>query len=397
MSGLDTFWSQAHLATAFRAIIIVVFTLVALIATFCLGLVAHHALSSRRRNRRGRLVRQATPYLAALIGSWERLSPALREARRRYGDWATAVVLREARREVRGDRATEISAALLEMGEVRRLQRAARSRAGWKRAQAVRELGQCGGDVARVELVEAAQDPSPEVRRAARDGLLSDGRPESVQAAMRSFLRDAPTRSTWRRSFYAHLASAAATELRGLLASGALAGDEEKLGLEALGDARDPEAVPLARERLSARDPEIRATAARVAGKLNDSFSGPQLVALLRDSEWFVRASAARAFESLRADPAALSALGKSLADETWWVRTNATRALARQGEAGAEILLAAADGPDAYSRDAALAALSLVPLAPAARSRFDRILTSVTGSGIPSPLTEAPLEGARS
>ena len=365
MSGLDNLWSQAQLAAAFRVITIIVLTLVALIAAFCLGLVVHHAFSSRRRNRRGRLVRQAIPYLAAHIGAGEPLGAAVREARRRYGDWATAVVLREARRELRGARAAEISAALLEMGEVRRLRLVAHSRADWKRAQAVRELGQCGGDEARAELIEAAQDAAPEVRRAARDGLLLDGRPESVQAAMRSFLRDAPTRTTWKRSFYAHLASAAARELRELLASGALAGSEEKLGLEALGDARDPEAVPLARERLSSPDPEIRATAARVVGKLERCRERSRAVSLLRDSEWFVRAAAARAFESLRADGAAISALGESLADESWWVRSNATRALASQGEPGAEVLLAAADGLDVFSRDAALAALSRVPPGP--------------------------------
>lgn len=397
MSGLDSLWSQAQLAPAFRIVAIVVLALVALITALCLGLVVHHAFSSRRRNHRGRLVRQAVPYLAAHVGTGEPLGAAVREARCRYGDWATAVVLREARRELNGQRAAELSAALLDMGEVRRLRRLAHSRSEWKRAQAIRELGQCGGDEARAELIEAAQDSAPEVRRAARDGLLSDGRPESVQAAMRSFLRDAPTRLTWRRSFYAHLASTAARELRGLLATGALAGDEEKLGLEALGDARDPEAVPLARQRLSARDPEIRATAARVVGKLEDASVGPDLVPLLRDSEWFVRAAAARAFETLRADRAAMSALSENLADENWWVRSNATRALASQGEPGADVLLAAADGLDAFSRDAALAALSLVPLAPAAKSRFDRILAGLTRPSLPAPLTGALAEGARS
>ncbi len=396
MSGLDNLWSEAQMAAAFRVITIVALTLVALITAFCLGLVVHHAVTSRRRNRRGRLVSQAIPYLAAHIGAWEPIAAPVREARRRYGDWATAVVLRDARRELRGERAAGLTAALLEMGEVRRLRQAARSRSVWKRGQAVRELGQCGGDEAQAELIEAAQDATPEVRRAARDGLLSDGRPESVQAAMRSFLRDAPTRTTWKRSFYEHLASAAARELRGLLASGALAGDEEKLGLEALGDARDPEAAPLARERLSARDPEIRATAARVVGKLEDAASGPELVSLLRDSEWFVRAAAARAFESLRADRAAIAALGECLADENWWVRSNATRALASQGEPGAEVLLAAAFGLDVFSRDAALAALSQFPLVPADKSRFDLIVTTLTRAGIPAPHPGALPEGAR-
>jgi len=393
MSGLDHLWSEAQLATAFRAIAIAILVLTALITVFCLGLVVHHAFSSRRRNRRARLVRRANPFLAGFIGGWEPLGTAVREARGRYGDWATAVVLRDARRELRGARAAEISAALLEMGEVRRLRLAASSRAEWRRAQAVRDLGLCGGDEARAELLEAAQDSASEVRRAARDGLLSDGSPESIQAAMRSFLKDAPTRTTWRPSFYAHLASAAAGELRGLLSSGALAGDEEKLGLEALGEVRDPEVVPLARVRLSAPDPEIRATAARVLGKLGDNKSGPEIVSLLRDSEWFVRAAAARAFESLKADEAAISALAVGLSDENWWVRNNATQALASQGERGAEVLLSAAFGLDVFSRDAALAAMSRFPLVPAAKSRFDQIVTTITRAGIPSPLAE----GARS
>ncbi|HEY6552682.1 MAG TPA: hypothetical protein VI669_04970, partial [Vicinamibacteria bacterium] len=208
MSILDQLWAQAHSATAFRAIAIAVLALLALITVFCLGLVVHHAFSSRRRNLRGRLIRQANPFLAAFIGGWEPLGAPVREARRRFGDWATAVVLRDARRELRGARAAEISAELLEMGEVRRLRLLARSRVEWKRAQAVRDLGQCGGDEARAELLVAALDSAPEVRRAARDGLLADGRPESIRGAMRSFLKDAPTRTTWRTAFYAHLASA---------------------------------------------------------------------------------------------------------------------------------------------------------------------------------------------
>jgi HEAT repeat protein len=378
---------QAQLAPAYRVVVLIILALGMAALAFCVILVAHHGVTSVRRRRRAVLVQRATPFLAAHVATGQQLRMVVAEARRRYGDWATAIVLREARRELRGGRADRLTAALLDMGEVARLIRLLHSHQHWRRPQAAHELGQCGGDEARDALLEATTDRAPVVRRAARDGLLADGRPSSIKAAIVSYLEDAPSGTTWRRSFYARLAAVSPEDLRSLLASGALGRQEEKLALEALGEARVAEALPLARERLADADPELRATAGRVVGKLADQASMPALTGLLRDPEWFVRAAAAKAFAGLDADDEALRGLHATLSDETWWVRVNAAHALAQQGDRGLETLLAAVDGDDPFSRDAGLAALGQAVMTPAARKRFEGSLLRLPADSPVAPL----------
>lgn len=387
MNVFDNLMDQAQLAPAYRAVILFILTLGAIALAFCVALVVHHGITSTRRRRRTALMQRATPFVAAHVATGDKLRAGVVESRRKFGDWATAIVLREARRELRGSRAAMLTASLEEMGEVARLRRGLQSRQAWRRVQVVRELGQCGGDQARDALLEATRDKAPEVRRAAREGLLADGRPESIKEAIASYRDDAPTGTTWRRSFYAQLAGAAPEALRTLLAGGMLDREEEKLALEALGEARVKEALPLARERLTAPEPEIRATAARVVGKLADAASMPALVRLLADPEWFVRAAAAKAFDSMKVDDASFKALRKALSDEAWWVRVNAAHALAQQGEKGVDTLLDAVDGTDAFSRDAGLAALGHAMMAPAARRRLQSTLSRLPDDSPAAPL----------
>lgn len=387
MNFIDSLWSQAQLAPAYRAVILFVMGLGVIAFAFCVVLVVHHGVTSGQRRRRTSLVNRATPHLATHVATGEKLPEAIAESRQRFGDWATAIVLREARGEVRGERAAQLTQALVDMGEVSRLGKLAASRQDWRRAHALRELGQCGGDEARAILLKAIEDPSPEVRRSARDGLLLDGRPASVKAAMTSYRQDLPVGTTWRRSFYARLAAVAPDDLRELLAAGTLDRSEEKMALEALGEAKVAAVLPVARQRLADADPEIRATAARVVGKLGDAQSVPALTKLLSDPEWYVRAAAAKAFDSMHVDEATTRALTRSLSDETWWVRVNAAHALAQQGNGGVEALLAAAEGQDAYSRDAGLAALGHAMMAPAARKRMEGALSRLPDDSPAAPL----------
>ena len=387
MNFLNGLMDQAQLAPAYRLVVHVIVLLGLLALAFCVVLVVHHGVTSTRRRRRTLRVEQATPLLASSIGTGEKLRAAIIESRRKHGDWATSVVLREARREIRGERADQISVALVEMGEVTRLRGLLRSRQDWRRVQAARELGQCGGDEARDALVEASRDPSHEVRRAAREGLLADGRPESVEVAIASYRADETPGASWRRSFHARLAMVAPDKLAGSLARGELSGIEEKLALEALGEARYAEAVPLARARLSHADPEIRATAARVVGKLGDRGTTAELRQLLSDEHWYVRAAAAKAFESVEVDDATFRALRAGLSDETWWVRANAAHALAQRGDRGVETLLDAVQGEDAFSRDVGLAALGHAMMVPAARRHLELALRRLPADSPALPL----------
>lgn len=378
---------EAQLAPAYRVVIVFILTLGAIAFALCVALVAHHAFTTARRRRRTALMKRALPFLSPHLPAGDGLAAAVAESRRRFGDWATAIVLREARREVAADRAAQISAALIDMGEVARLRRLVRSRQDWRRVQAVRELGQCGGDEARDLLLAATRDDSPVVRQAAREGLIGDGRPPAIAAAIASYREDAPAGTMSRRAFYVRLAGTAPDELRALVGTGDLAREEEKLALEALGEAHVEEALPLARERLAATDPEIRATAARVVGKLADSASVPTLTRLLSDPEWFVRAAAAKAFHSLKVDDAAVKGLRENLSDGVWWVRANAARALVQQGDDGIEMLLGAMHGTDAFSRDAGLAALGHAMAAPVARRRLELAVSRLPADSPTAPL----------
>jgi hypothetical protein len=364
---------------AFRLVGTIVAVVAVLAAIFFVILVVHHSYTSRQRRRRAEAIRRVTPLLAPALGSGDEraLRTAVDAVRLEEGDWAVGIVLREARRELRGAPAEQICRVLNDMGEVTRFGRDVSSRHVWRRVRALRELALCGGDVVRDAMLAAAKDdPSPEVRRTARDGLLADGRPASIKAAIQSYLRDTPAGTAWKRSFYARLAAVGSEDLRTLLTSGTLNREEEKLALEALGDARVTAALPLARQLLSDPHPEIRATAARVVGKLGDRDNRDALRALLGDSEWFVRAAAARAFETIPADERTLRLLGVGLEDAAWWVRANAAHALTCQGDAGIECLIDAVENHDPFATDAALSALGLVTLRPMARERLTRILS---------------------
>lgn len=245
--------------------------------------------------------------------------------------------------------------------------------------------------MAREALFAAAKDPSGEVRRAAREGLLNDRTNEAIHVAIQSFLVDLPRRAGWRRSFYARLAAVAADQLTHLIESGQLSSGEEKLALEALGDAGRPSALRLALARIASTDAEARATAIRVLGKVGTPRELPLIIEGLNDAEWFVRAAAARALEwtltlteestidSARAG--ACVRLQHCLTDKSWWVRANAARALSRAGTAGVQTLMNVADGEDRYARDAAIAALAMAPLSKEMRVAIRRKVEKLTNA----------------
>lgn len=339
----------------------------------CVMLVLHHAVTELRQRRHERRTQEAMVLLAPAIVTADDLSEVARSAVRRFGRKAVSEVLRRARGEMAGEPATALTAALESIGEVKPLVRGARSRRSGRRRTAVRQLAECGGDTARDALANALDDRDWEVRRAARDGLLSDGREEPIRCALESYLREPEKSLGWRRSFYARFATVAPARLSALLDDRVLDTEEEKHAIDALGHARAVRAASQVRSRLASADPELRASAARFAGKVEDAESVDALTRLLRDPEWFVRAAAARALESVPKSNEALVGLTDCLEDSTWWVRANAARTLSRAGERGRRILLDAIGREDAYARDAAIAALATARIG-AARSGAPRL-----------------------
>lgn len=390
MSLVEWFRSMAGGNDALVVIAIGVVILTVIVLALSVVVVAHHVITDRQRRMNRQRFESASVLLAPrLVADSADLEKTVEVARGQNGDRAVALVLRRARYDLSGSIVERISATLERMGEVDKLLKEARSRREWRRIAGVRGLGECGGAKAREALVAAANDPSGEVRRAAREGLLNDRSPEAVRAAIQSFLVDLPRRAGWRRSFYARLAAVAAEELTHLIESRQLQGGEEKLALEALGDAGRPSALMLALARVASADAESRATAIRVLGKVGGPRELPLIIDALNDTEWFVRAAAARSLEWVltladgtprtEAHDYACRRLERCLTDRSWWVRANAARALARAGSAGVKALLAMAESNDRYARDASIAALAMAPLTADDRLVVRRKVESIT------------------
>lgn len=336
---------------------VLVVTLFVLVSATMATLIGHHVWTHAQRLRRRAARDQIVALIASAAAEPGQLAPAVATARRRFGVRATGAVLRELRQRVRGEVGESLTRELERIGEVARLVKQAGSRRTWRRIGAANRLGDCGGPRAAEALSRLMQDQDLDVREVAREAALLSGEAPLVEAAVESFLLDLPRLGAGRVGFYARLATVAPEQLRLLVANGRIAGPEEKLAIEALGHVRHAAAVPLAEERLSSPDPELRATVVRFLGRLESDRLRAAVRERLFDPAWFVRAAASRALETLGVGPEEERALGAALRDAAWWVRANAARTLAQHGRL--ELLLDAASGADAFASDVSLGALA--------------------------------------
>lgn len=348
---------SAEDAVAFVAACVVVLFALALLTVAALSV--HHLVSSTHRRQHRERMAVATDLIAPAAMEAVGLDEAVSASVARVGMRATAAVLREVRGRVQGPVLKELARLLVEIGETDRLGRLAGARRRWLRRVAARGLGECGGPRAVVYLLALLGDPDEDVRRTARNAVLGTGDESAIGLAVRSYLEDAPLAKGWRAAFYARVAAVAPRELLRLLERPILSEGEQKLALEALANARVAAAAPAAAARLDARNPELRVAAVRTLGKLGTVSQLSGVIERLGDTQWFVRAVAARALESFEPDERTGVALGRALHDSAWWVRANAARTLAHHGQAGIAPLLASLTGEDRYARDAALLALA--------------------------------------
>lgn len=335
-------------------------------------LLLHHAVSLRREAKRRRRIEavaeELAPYLAGRTGAAAAVAGAVRTQGRR----AVSTVLRRARRSLAGDSERAVSDLLEGMGETRRLARAARWGGAPRRGRALRRLASCGGTQARRELLRATADRRPDIRRIAREGLLELRDPFSVRAAIAAHMGEPKLPRSWSRALFLRLAVYAPDELRRLIAGGELVPGLAKLALEALAETGDAAAAELALAGTRAPAAELRAAAVRLLGAIGDARWSPAVADLLEDSQWFVRAAAARALGDLECDGGTLERLGSALIDSHWWVRANAARSLARLGPSGMHHLARAASAGHGFARQAAMPELLRLAGAPAAPPRDD-------------------------
>lgn len=98
---------------------------------------------------------------------------------------------------------------------------------------------------------------------------------------------------------------------------------------------------------------EMRISAARAFRRYMHPDAGSVLREMLRDSDWRVRAQAARGLGAVGGSDA-VPELSNGLADRSWWVRFRAALALAQLGETGRRALRAARERPDRFAADMA-------------------------------------------
>ena len=124
---------------------------------------------------------------------------------------------------------------------------------------------------------------------------------------------------------------------------------------DALGEIRNPRAVPLLITALGDEDWKLRASAAEALGKIGDPRAAQPLIAILVDSQWDVRSAAGKALDKIgaRAFDPLVAALKNGGALGAAGVRYYAAKALGQIGDARAvEPLIAALkDDEDSYLR----------------------------------------------
>ena len=127
-------------------------------------------------------------------------------------------------------------------------------------------------------------------------------------------------------------------------------------------------------------NPDVRARSTSVITYLPDPRSTPGLLALLEDSQWFVRLHAVRAFAKHKFLPQAPH-IAQRLTDPDWMVREAATRALLVFGRAGSDQLAVHfLETPDRYSQEQIADEMQRAGLIPTYVAQYVREKDSLEG-----------------
>ena len=259
---------------------------------------------------------------------------------------------------VTDDEREKLTALLHDEPWVQRSISGARSPLWWNRLSAARTLS----------LVAAESD------RATILSLLSDSHP-AVQSAGTACLRRYADRELLTRVIdgLSSASSAVRTYQIGVLRQypeivGAMLHDRirpdaphHKLYayIHAAAELRDQDCMTRVAELSTHPHPEVRVAVARVLRSTAGESAHVKLLSLLRDSDWRVRAQAARGLSGV-SDPRTVEELARALTDSNWWVRFRAGLALAATGTAGHQALTVALAQSDRYARDMAMLVIGL-------------------------------------
>ena len=129
--------------------------------------------------------------------------------------------------------------------------------------------------------------------------------------------------------------------------------------IHAAAELEDPDCMVRVASLSTHEHPEVRVAVARVLRHRAGDAYQVKLLSMLRDSDWRVRAQAARALTGVN-DERTVRELSRALMDINWWVRFRAGLALAAMGSMGRDALTEALSNSDRYARDMAMLVIGL-------------------------------------
>jgi len=329
------------------------------VAVYAAGLIVATALITliivrRYIAIRRRRVEEAVEKLEPVLQKWLMLDGSLtpvRAALRSVRPYAAFRGLaRLATQQVTFERQQLLAAALRGERWVQSILRHSRSRLWWRRFDCARLLSVVGREEDADVVARLLTDRSPAVRLIAIDAAAR----LKARPLMRQELDTLPLRQDAVQS-YQYSALARHTRLVGEVLLERLTHDASPVQLNAWIDAAGALAIPAVLDRV--RDlathpaPEVRLHVARALRRHALPETPPVLLRLLADSDWRVRAQAARALGALRCG-GAITDLMRTVRDVSWWVRYRSALALAQIGGPGRVALIEVTRCDDPMARD---------------------------------------------
>jgi HEAT repeat protein len=256
---------------------------------------------------------------------------------------------------VRGDERTLMADRAAKAGAAERLRERLRRGGARARILAASALADFGDEDTRAVLVRALDDRNPQVRLTAALSLAATGQaPPPRDVIRRLGIGDRET-SLLAVMLLAEMARTDPDPVRALLRDAEIAPTVRAAAAEALAMCDDFAAVPIVAGLAIEANPEASELPRYLSAlaEIEHPAGAPAILHCLDSPSAEVRAAAARAAGRIGVAPA-LDRLERLLGDPGWRVRFEAARALLRLGEEGAKRLCRAARGGEGPARETA-------------------------------------------
>ena len=260
----------------------------------------------------------------------------------------------------------------------------------WQKMQSAALLGRAGARVAVPALLVLLRDPSAELRHVAAHALAGIGDPRAASALLQCAVEPSPLLHS---AVWLHAVVGCRTPKASLVA---LLHDQRAqvrgLAARALSELPEPATFDQVQELTFDPNEEVRAQMARILARTADPRAAPLLVALARDSVWFVRLRALAAVGELNR-PECLDAVLHGTRDSHFQVRETAALTLGRLAAKPLPVLRYLVNAGDRYALEAYLSLLGrsgllwrTIALLRSAQAEERQEATNVLGAALQAP-----------